>query len=190
MASPLPNRRCRKITSELEKRGCSGFRWSIIWAGPRPPPSGAGQLHRWWQASDEFAAPIERWKTASDTSLIDFERGWKDWAAGVRFDPPPPPPAEIAEIARRETIPLVQDSAAPIQRRIKAIRVLGSCGWSIGAEPLLELFASPLPDIQREAHAALRLLSGRAGTERADDWQQWLSSLPSSIEGRESCPTG
>jgi hypothetical protein len=140
-------------------------------------PERREQFRKLWQTAKtekKLSASIEQ---ACGCSLAEFERSWKDWAQTASFGPPALPPSDIAAVAAKETIPLALGQVAPIQRRIRAIRVLGNCGWSIGAEPLLGLFKSPMPDIQREAFAAIRLLSGRMGTERAEDWQPWLAEL-------------
>ncbi len=145
--------------------------------GDEATPARREEFKRIWETSARKRKFADAVQEACGCSLAEFAARWKDWAATARFSAPPIPPAEIAEFAEREIIPLVRNSAAPIQRRIKAIRILGNSGWSIGAEVLLEMFADPQPDVQLEALAALRQLSGRLGTERPDDWYEWLHQL-------------
>jgi hypothetical protein len=145
-------------------------------------PEQREQFQRLWQAAGRVRKLSVALEEACGCSLPEFENQWKTWAAKASFGPPAVPPMEIAEVARNEIIPLVRNTAVPIQRRIKAMRILGNCGWSIGAEVLLEMFACPQPDLQREALAALRLLSGRLGMERPDDWQPWLAGLLTAVE--------
>jgi DNA-binding beta-propeller fold protein YncE len=145
-------------------------------------PERREQFQRLWQAAGRVRKLFVALEEACGCRLSEFETQWKTWAATASFGPPTVSPVEIAEAARNEIIPLVRNTAAPIQRRIKAMRILGNCGWTIGAEVLLEMFACPQPDLQREALASLRLLSGRLGTERADDWQSWLASLPTAAK--------
>jgi hypothetical protein len=145
--------------------------------GPDATAERREQFRRLWQATKvekKISVAIEQ---ACGCGLADIEGRWKDWAQTTIVGPPAAAPRDIAAVAAEQTIPLALDPAAPIQRRIRAIRVLGNCGWSLGPEPLLALFKSPLPDIQREAFAALRQLSGRMGTERTEDWQPWLAGL-------------
>ncbi len=151
-------------------------------------PERQQQFQRLWQAAGQIRKFEVALQEACGCSLAEFESQWKTWAATASFGPPTVPPLAIAEVARNEIIPVIRNATAPLQRRIKAMRILGNCGWSIGVEVLLEMFAGPQPDLQREALAALRQLSGRLGTERAEDWQPWLASLPTA-EDDESQPT-
>jgi hypothetical protein len=156
--------------------------------GADATPERREQFQRLWQAAGRVRKLSVALEEACGCSLAALDAEWKDWAAAARFGPPAIAPLEIAEVAQTDIIPLVRNANAPFQRRIKAMRILANCGWSIGAEVLQEMFADPHADLQLEALAALRMLSGRLGTERPGDWQPWLAALPTAAEV-ETCPT-
>jgi hypothetical protein len=109
--------------------------------------------------------------------VAELDRQWRFWAGTAKVDSPSLPPAEIAKAAEELVIPLLHDAQAPIQRRIRAIRILGGSGWLVGADALVEMLSSPLQDLRREAVGALRLIFGQLGGERPEDWQEaYLSS--------------
>jgi hypothetical protein len=146
--------------------------------GADSTPKTREQFQCLWQVTAKVRKFDRAVQEACGCSLAKLESDWKEWAIAAKFGPPVLAPAEIAEIARDEIIPVVRNVNAPIQRRIRAMRILAGSGYSIGADVLLEMFADPHPDLQLEALTALQQLSGRLGTARAGDWQEWISTLP------------
>jgi hypothetical protein len=142
--------------------------------GTDSTPERRKSFQRLWQAIGRTRIIEKACTEAFGQGLAELDRQWRFWASRVKFDSPPPPPAEIAKAAEEFVIPCLRDSSAPIQRRIRAIRILGSSGWLVGADALLDSLSSSHDDLRRESLSALRLMFGRPDIERADDWRRFL----------------
>jgi WD40 repeat protein len=142
--------------------------------GTDSTPQRRQSLQRLWQAIGRRRIIEKACTEAFGQGMAELDRQWRFWAGRVAFDSPPLPPAEIAKAAKELVIPLLRDASAPIQRRIRAIRILGGCGWLVGADALVETLSGSHDDLRREALSALRLMFGRSGTESADDWRRFL----------------
>jgi len=142
--------------------------------GTDSTPERRKSFQRLWQAIGRTRIIEKACTEAFGQGLAELDRQWRFWASRVKFDSPPPPPAEIAKAAEEFVIPCLRDSSAPIQRRIRAIRILGSSGWLVGADALLDSLSSSHDDLRRESLSALRLMFGRSDVERADDWRRFL----------------
>jgi hypothetical protein len=129
--------------------------------GDEAPPERRQQFAQLWQAMLTTRSIEKACAAAFSGGLPQLESDWKAWAATAKFAPPVSAPPEIAEAAEQEVILPALDPAAPMQERIKRIRALGDCGWSVGIAPLQTLTNDLRPDIQREAKRALQLLLGR-----------------------------
>jgi WD40 repeat protein len=129
------------------------------------------QFQGLWQALGRTRSIDKACLESFGHGVAELDRRWQFWARTADFGPPPLPPADIAQAAQESVIPLLTDASAPIQRRVRAIRILGGSGWLVGAEALVEMLSSSHEDLRREALSALRLMFGRADIERADDWR-------------------
>ena len=151
--------------------------------GPDATPARREQLQNLWRAFGKIQTIERAFTGGCGCSVTEFESQWKAWAATAKFGPPQLPPPEIGAVANEEVIPLVRNSAAPIQRRIRAIRTLGRAGWLVGSDSLIELLTSANDDLRRESLSALRLISGELNGQRPEEWQVWLQNLPTSGGG-------
>jgi len=129
------------------------------------------QFQGLWRALGRTRSIDKACLEAFGYGVAELDRQWRFWVGKAEFDPPLPPPAEIGKAADELVIPSLKDNKAPIQRRIRAIRILGGCGWLVGADALVETLLSLHNDLCPEALSALRLMFGRADIERADDWR-------------------
>src|SRR5262249_42482872 len=132
------------------------------------------QFQNLWRALGRTRSIDKACLDAFGYGVAELDRQWQFWARTAEFEPPQPPPATIAQAAQESVIPLVTDASAPIQRRIRAIRILGGSGWLVGADALVDTLSKSHDDLRREAVSALRLMFGRADIERADDWKEVL----------------
>jgi prepilin-type N-terminal cleavage/methylation domain-containing protein len=130
--------------------------------GHEAPPERRRQFQRLWQEAQCGRKMEAICQAALGYGLAQLESDWQAWLAAAEIEPPAMAPPEMAEVAERDVIPVARDIVAPLQERIKAIRALGGCGWTIGIETLNELLNDPQPDVRREVKRALQLLLGRA----------------------------
>jgi WD40 repeat protein len=135
------------------------------------------QFQGLWRALGHTRSIEKACTQALGHRLAELDEKWKCWTQKAEFGPPPLPPDEIGQAAEELVIPLLRDASAPIQRRIRAIRILGGCGWLVGADALVETLSSSHDDLRSEALSALRLMFGRSDIERADDWRWFLEQL-------------
>ena len=102
--------------------------------GPEATPARREQLQNMWRTFGKIQTIERAFTEGCGCSVTEFESQWKAWAATAKFGPPQVPTPEIAAVANEEIIPLMRNSAAPIQRRIRAIRISGRAGWLIGID--------------------------------------------------------
>src|SRR5262249_52497297 len=132
------------------------------------------QFQSLWQALGRTRSIDKACLEAFGYGVAELDRQWQFWARTAAFGPPSLPPNEIGQAAEELVVPLLKDASAPIQRRVRAIRILCGSGWLVGADALVEMLSSSHDDLRREAHSALQLMFGRSDIERADDWRRLL----------------
>jgi WD40 repeat protein/predicted RNA-binding Zn-ribbon protein involved in translation (DUF1610 family) len=147
--------------------------------GTDSTPERRDSFQKLWQAFGRTRVIEKACTEAFGHGLAELDRQWRFWAGKAKFEPPPLPPTEIGRAADELVIPLLRDTSAPIQRRIRAIRILGGCGWLVGADALVDTVLSLHNDLCPESLSALRLMFGRAGIERADDWKAIVDEVRS-----------
>jgi hypothetical protein len=104
-------------------------------------------------------------------ALLDDWRKWVlDQGIGA-YDPPSP---RVHDALLNRVIPLVRDRKSRREDRILAIRELGGQGYLLGADALIELLRDGGEIPREEVVWALSMISGLAGDDDPDRWQDWL----------------
>jgi hypothetical protein len=107
--------------------------------------------------------------------------GWREWvrARGVGTHESPLPRQHDALIDR--VIPLAADPGARIMDRIEAIRGLGTAGYVLGADILIDILRDPAEVPREEVVWALEAISGLNLGDDPDAWDRWWDALPAEV---------
>src|SRR5262249_52281303 len=81
------------------------------------------QFQSLWEALGRARSIDKACLEAFGHGVAELDRQWQLWARTAAFGPPPLPPDEIGQAAEELVIPVLKDASAPIQRRIRAIRI-------------------------------------------------------------------
>jgi hypothetical protein len=158
--------------------------WSFVeylWGGDAPP--GNRDRFRAFLRSFERREPVEaalehHFGRTPDWLLDD----WKNWVrrrgAGVHR----PPTTDVRDALVTRLIPIVEDRGAKIMDRIQAIRDMGSMGYPVGADALIELLEDCGEIPKSEIVWSLEAISGIARGDDIDRWRGWWSSLPPHVQ--------
>lgn len=112
-------------------------------------------------------------------------RDWEEWLRGQEVGPHDPPPAPIVRALLDSTLPFVRDRDADAFERILAIRDMGTAGYTLGADALIEVLREEDGDLRATARWALESISGLAGGNHVDYWRNWWNSLPGDVMAAE-----
>jgi hypothetical protein len=107
--------------------------------------------------------------------------GWREWVRGrgVGTHEPPPPRDRDALIGR--IIPLATDPGARIMDRIEAIRGMGTAGYVLGADALIDVLRDPGEVPREEVVWALESISGLTLGDDPDGWERWWHATPAEV---------
>ncbi len=102
---------------------------------------------------------------------------WQKWVQerGPESDPLPSPAIRAAIVER--LVPTIRDPAQKVQARIQAIREMGSAGFAVGADTLIDLLRDGDERFTKEAVWALESISGRVMGKTPDRWAKWWTGL-------------
>jgi hypothetical protein len=102
---------------------------------------------------------------------------WQAWVQqqGLGSDPLPPPVIRAALLER--LIPLIRDRGEKAQDRVLAIREMGSAGYPLGADALIELLREGDDRFTADAAWALESISGLNFGNDPNRWGAWWGGL-------------
>jgi hypothetical protein len=104
--------------------------------------------------------------------------GWRQWVLDRGIGSHEPPPPLVRDGLRNRVLPVVRDRQARRGDRILAIRQVGSAGFVLGADVLIEKLKESDDISKEEILSALSMISGMAWGDDPDRWQAWLDDLP------------
>ncbi len=103
---------------------------------------------------------------------------WRCWTQARATPGYNQPNAEQAAMIQGKLAPLVRDRKGSFSDRVIAIRVLGVHGFLLGAETLIDVLAVEEDiDLCREAHTALRMISGKSFGPEPEPWRAWWAEV-------------
>jgi len=106
-------------------------------------------------------------------ALLEEWRAWVD-QQGICADPTPPPEIRTAILDR--LVPAIRDRSKKAQDRIQAMRALGSAGYVLGSDALIEVLQERDERLAPTATWALESISGLGWGSDTDRWSEWWSS--------------
>jgi hypothetical protein len=103
---------------------------------------------------------------------------WRQWVLdqGIGSYEPPSPRVRKAWLDR--VLPIIRNSQAKRGDHILAIREVGSAGYVLGADALIDLLRERGEIPKEEIVWALAMISGMAWGDDPDRWQSWWEGLP------------
>jgi len=108
---------------------------------------------------------------------------WQEWVRATDLGTHEPPPLRIRTALLEWVIPFLRDPDVDNDEKILAVRDLGSAGFLLGTETLLDLLRNEDDaDLRREVVWALEAISGIAAGDDVGAWEVWLKSQPVEVE--------
>jgi hypothetical protein len=114
--------------------------------------------------------------------LEQLYNNWREWVLAKGVGEHEPPAAVFREALIDHIIPLVADRSAKKVERIQSIRDMGTAGYTLGADALMDLFDDRDQEVRATAVWALEAISGTIGGENIDHWEDWWDGLPRDAE--------
>jgi hypothetical protein len=103
---------------------------------------------------------------------------WKKWVLERGEGTHAPPPAPVRDALLHEVIPTIRDSQRPLLDRIHAVRTMGTEGYALGADVLIDLLKSSSAIPREELIWALESISGLTLGDDVQAWLRWWEAVP------------
>jgi hypothetical protein len=155
-----------------------GQSWSMLeyLAGDEAPPDRLGRFR-------SFLSELTRKSSQEAVFQHHFGHGfdalveqWREWVDQHGLCGDPTPPAEIRTAIFEKLVPAIRDRSKKAQDRIQAMRALGSAGYVLGSDALIQVLKERDVRFTPTAAWALESISGQGWGSDPDRWSAWWAS--------------
>jgi hypothetical protein len=161
--------------------------WSVFeyLGGKQAPDERRDRLRAFLADKQAKAQPAMVFERHFGFGLDRLAESWRDWVQQQGIGTFVPLPPHIEERLLNRLIPLIENRQANRDDRILAIRRMGSHGYVLGADALIDLLRDRDDAIPREEVTwALEAISGKAYGDDLDRWTAWWHTIPTEIRER------
>ena len=149
--------------------------WSVFefLAGPEAPPDRLGKFRSFLsdlKATGSQEAAFERHFGHGFEALLE---DWRAWVLEQSLGNDPIPPREIRAAILERVVPTIRDRSKKAQDRIQAMRALGSAGYAVGADTLIDVLEEGDERFIPTTTWALESISGLTLGNDANRWAEW-----------------
>jgi hypothetical protein len=106
--------------------------------------------------------------------------GWREWVRKQGIGGREAPDADRRQTIHGVLVPLARNHEAKFRDRLFAVRSLGSAGYLLGADTLIDLLADPSnhPLLKLEAAWSLAMIAGESLGDQPQAWRAWWEAQP------------